>query len=315
MKEVKELVSVIIPVYNVEAYLNTCVESVINQTYRFLEIWLVDDGSTDQSAFYCDEWKKKDERIHVIHQINQGLSVARNVALDRCNGAWITFVDSDDVIADDYVETLLCIAKKYNVFVTQCGNEQLTEKVNNNDVYEQGVMQSRDFLLSSKYKVMAWGKLYHYNILETFRFPAGKIHEDVALTYKIVYEAKKIAYTDKELYFCNSRSDSINAKERYYVERLAILQFRKEQIEYYERMHEPELMNKAWREYAYDLLMHYNKVKRILKNNVIANRIKQAYRENFCKIRKVKGISCKTKILLWICYIIPEMWNIVMESY
>lgn len=308
-----DLVSVIVPIYNVKDYLDACVESIVKQTYKNLEIWLVDDGSTDGCTLLCDTWADRDSRIHLIHQNNQGVSAARNAALDVCGGEWITFVDSDDIIAEDYVETLLFLAEKYNVSISQCNNRLVYAEKKVKTVEEQGVMKSTDFLLSDKFKMMAWGKLYQREIFEKVRYPYVKIHEDVAVEYKVVYEAKRVAYTEKELYFCNVRPDSLNAKNRYYPERLAILEIIREQIMYFESKNEPELTNKAYRDYAYELLTHYNKVRLLLKDKKIATQIKQEYRNFFPKTKKVKGISEKTKILLRICYWFPTVWNCVIK--
>jgi len=309
--KMSDLVSVIVPVYNVECYLNACVESIINQTYKNIEIWLVDDGATDACPMLCDRWKEKDARINVIHQNNQGLSAARNIALDVCTGEWITFVDSDDNIAEDYIEVLLNLVKKYDVSIAQCNHCAKTSYVRKDIKYKQGVMSSVDFLLSNQYYTMAWGKLYRREIFENLRYPYGKIHEDMAITYKAVYEAKQIVYTEYPLYIFNIRVDSINAKNRYYLEKLAILQFLKEQVDFFELKKESELANKAYRDYAYELLSHYNKVKILLKNVKVSKEIKREYRRCFHKIRTVRGISGMTRLGLYACYFVPELWRCI----
>ena len=107
----KEFVSVIVPVYNVEEYMDACIYSIVNQSYHNLEILIVDDGSTDSCGEKCDRWANKDSRIKVIHQKNQGLSGARNTAIDVCKGEWITFIDSDDIVEQDYIKMLLELAE------------------------------------------------------------------------------------------------------------------------------------------------------------------------------------------------------------
>ncbi len=308
----QELVSVIIPVYNVEKYIDKCVESVVRQTYKNLEIWLVDDGSTDSSGESCENWKERDSRIHVIHQKNQGLSMARNNAIDICKGNWITFVDSDDIIDIHYVEELCGLALSYGTIIAQCGEKSLEEKGAEEGEIRRKRMESREYLLSHDFKAMAWGKIYHRRLFETERYPKGKIHEDVALTYKLVYAAKFIACTNKVLYFCNERADAINAEERFYKEKLVILQFYKEQIEFYGGKKERELEQQSIRNYGYELLIDYNKTKDRLHDMDIAKKIKEEYQTIFKKMIQDEKISVKTKWMLRICYYVPEFWKLIM---
>lgn len=303
-----ELVSVIVPVYNVEEYVDTCLRSITEQTYSDLEILVVDDGSTDSSGNRCDAWSRKDSRIRVIHQKNQGLSAARNAAIDVCTGDWITFIDSDDEVDRKYVEILLGLARKYNVSISQCLSADIQLSVQPQMQVESGAMDSRDFLLSDHYRTMAWGKIYERGIFAKARYPYGKIHEDVALTYKLVYEAGKIAYTKQVLYFCNVRPASINGSGRFYREKLIILQFYREQIEYYRQNEEVELEKKAIRSYAYELLKNYDKTKKILKEKQIASDIKTEYRQVWGRLRGDRKISLRSRALLAVCYVFPSLW-------
>lgn len=312
-KKVEQLVSVIVPVYNVEEYLDECIESIVLQTYKTLEIILVDDGSTDQSGKKCDEWREKDERITVIHQKNMGLSAARNSGIDKCRGEWITFIDSDDVVSLDYVACLYGLALKYEVLLAQCNRRDLQENKEQKDIFEKKI-NSCEFLLSSYYQTTAWGKIYKRELFEKERYPVGMIHEDMAVTYKLVYHVQNIAFTNKILYYVRQRTGSITHKGKFYRERLVVLQFNKEQIEFYEKKKEEELVRKGYRDYAYALLINYYKTKKILKDKKIALRIKKEYRRIYPKvIMEDKLISFKTKILLALCFFIPELWNIVIK--
>lgn len=303
------LVSVIVPVYNVENYMDKCLRSICGQTYQNLEILVVDDGSTDLSGKKCDEWSKKDSRIKVKHQENQGLSAARNTAIDVCSGEWITFVDSDDEVDEKYVEILLGLTEKYNVSISQCLSKDIKLPVRTQEKMESGVMDSRDFLLSDHYRTMAWGKIYKREIFTKARYPYGKIHEDVALTYRLVYESERVAYTNQILYFCNGRPNSINSSGKFYKERLAILQFYKEQVEYYREKKENTLEKATLRSYAYALLTNYYKTRKILKEKKIASRIKAEYREIWKSVKKDSGISLKSRGLLAACYVFPSLWE------
>lgn len=310
------LVSVIVPVYNVEQYVDECIDSIVRQSYRNLEILVVNDGSTDSCGMRCDKWAEKDSRIRVIHQRNQGLSAARNVAIDMCRGEWITFVDSDDVIGKDYVKILLGIANEYKVSISQCLSAPIKYVKTEERNIEQGVMESSRFLLSEQYRTMAWGKIYRREVFATSRYPYGKIHEDVALTYRLVYESECIAYTTKKLYFFHPpRPESINGSGRFYREKLVVLQFLKEQIAFYEERKEEELIKKAYRDYAYALLGNYGKTKKILKDKETALKIIKEYREiYFYAIKKDRVISSKTKVLLAICSVIPWVWQLFVKE-
>ena len=307
----EDLVSIIVPVYNVEQYLDACLCSIVNQTYGNLEIIIVNDGSTDSSGTKCEDWRNKDSRIRVIHEKNIGLSGARNNALDICQGKWITFVDSDDVVDKSYVEVLLELAQKYQVDVAQCESIKLNKKKEFIEI-ENGVMKSSEFLLSKWFRVSAWGKIYKRKVFESKRYPLGRIHEDLALTYKIIYESEKVAYTNRILYFQNVRDDSITSKSRFYLKRLDALIFRNEQVEYYKSKNEKKLIDRAIRDYAYELLEYHEKTKKILKRPDIAKRIHEEYRKLWGELKKDKEISGKTRITLGICCIIPEFWNITV---
>lgn len=310
----EQLVSVIVPVYNIEEYLDECIESIVLQTYKNLEIVLIDDGSTDLSGKKCDEWKARDKRIMVIHQENKGLSAARNKGIAISRGEWIVFVDSDDIVSLDYVAYLYMLAKTYKVQIVQCERGDLQGDNERENVIDKK-MSSRDFLLSFFYQTTAWGKIYKKILFEKERYPVGKIHEDMAVTYKLVYMAQNIVYTSKILYFVRQRTGSITRKEKFYKERLDILQFYKEQTKFYEERNEKKLVNRAYREYAYALLENYNKTKKSLKNKKIESEIREEYRKICLQVvSKDDVISYKTRVFLILCFFVPELWKIVMKN-
>ena len=209
------LISVIIPVFNVEKYIKRCVESVLEQTYRHLEIFLVDDGSTDTSGEICEHLKKKDVRIKVIHKTNGGLSDARNVALDIAQGEWITFIDSDDWVEKKYIECLYEKAVETNSqisignFVTTSG--AVGSKEQEKELYI--VMDNEEAILNLLYQkyytTSAWGKLYKRELFDEIRFPVGKLYEDVETIYKVFVGAERCVYTAKKLYYYFQRNESI----------------------------------------------------------------------------------------------------------
>lgn len=217
---IDNLISVIIPVYKVEKYLDRCVNSVINQIYRNLEIILVDDGSPDNCPVMCDEYAKKDSRIKVIHQKNGGLSAARNAGIEAATGAYIGFVDSDDYIAFDMYEKLLqaLVDSKADLaicnheFVDQHGNS-ITE-LNAYSPLVNGIFSNHQMFekLSEDgwwYYIAAWNKLYKRQLFERVRYPIGKIHEDTFVIHDIFYACNRIVTLENTLYYYVQREGSI----------------------------------------------------------------------------------------------------------
>lgn len=212
------LVSVVIPVYNVERYLNRCVDSVINQTYKNLEIILVDDGSTDNCGNICDQYLTCDDRIKVIHKKNGGLSDARNYGLDVAHGDYICFIDSDDFISNYYVEKMINAAIKNNSDICACnfkyidefGKEWIREE-KKEKVYSPEEAIRDIFTAFQHTEVMVWNKIYKRNLFadNRIKFPVGKIHEDNFTTYKLYDKANSISLINDKLYYYLQRSDSI----------------------------------------------------------------------------------------------------------
>lgn len=181
------IISVIIPVYNVEPYLRKCLDSVVNQTYRNLEILIIDDGSTDGSGRICDEYLV-DKRVKVFHTKNRGLSSARNLGLDEATGEWTGFVDSDDWIELDMYEFLLKKALEIGADVVECGvfkkYPDRTEKYLRRNAIMSG-NEALHALLDEELSETVWNKLWKQNCFKTIRFPEERIFEDIATTYKI----------------------------------------------------------------------------------------------------------------------------------
>ena len=208
MEEHNDLISVIVPVYKVEKYLPRCVDSIINQTYKNLEIILVDDGSPDNCGKICDEYAKKDSRIKVIHKENGGQASARNMALDIAKGEYIGFVDSDDYIKDDMYEELyfrlknsksdIACCGRFNVFEDNTENEQFTLS---EPLVMDGETAIRRTLMWDAMDSSPCDKLYKRSIFESIRYPAGKINEDTAIAFKLIEKADKIIHIGKPKYY------------------------------------------------------------------------------------------------------------------
>lgn len=212
------LVSIVIPVYNVEKYLRQCLDSAINQTYKNLEIFLVDDGSTDRSGQICDEYKKIDDRIIVIHKENGGLSSARNAALDLLKGKYIYFLDSDDFAALDMIETRVKFMEDYNVDIVMGTDysfygetENSTKHVlcdNKPEVFTR-IEAIKLMFLNKKLYHDAAGPLYKSVLFKEIRFPIGMLYEDFATSYYVVSNTNKVLWIDDRRQFYRLRVNSI----------------------------------------------------------------------------------------------------------
>lgn len=213
----EELISVIVPVYKVEKYLDKCIQSIVEQTYQNLEIILVDDGSPDICPGICDEWGMKDSRIKVIHKENGGLSSARNAGMAVAKGEYIGFVDSDDYIENNMYEKLYTIIKTEEADLAICNFDIVTER---GELIENGLL-IKDEVFSGKvgleklmqergwYYVTAWNKLYSRKIVEEMKFPVGKIHEDEFFVHRVFGKCSKIVSISQGLYKYVQRQGSI----------------------------------------------------------------------------------------------------------
>lgn len=201
------VISVITPVYKVEPYLRRCVDSILSQTFEDFELILVDDGSPDNCPAICDEYAAQDSRVHVIHQENQGLSAARNAALDylfsKGSSLWLTFLDSDDWIHPQMLELLYRAALEQNTLVSICDHQIVTDDIVW-ERYEQvpsACFESEQYYIEHNLNATtAWCKLYHKACFEQIRFPVGKVHEDEYTTYKILFQCKSVSVINVPLY-------------------------------------------------------------------------------------------------------------------
>ena len=218
----KPLVSVIVPVYKAEKFLDRCLNSLLNQTYRNLEIILVDDGSPDNSGKMCDEYANKDNRIKVIHQQNKGLSEARNVGLDICNGKYVAFVDSDDYIETDTYEDMVFCIERENVDICVCqwqyentdGKHVVSiEKINKDIFGKKSSFQFASFIYKGSYEngvvISACNKLFKRSIFENIKYE-GRLFEDDGICADLLNKAKDVFVMDKQYYIYCQNKDSIS---------------------------------------------------------------------------------------------------------
>lgn len=212
-------ISVIIPVYNVEDYLEACLLSVIDQTFTNLEIIIINDGSTDQSGVICDRFKETDSRIIVCHKVNEGLSVARNIGIGMATGELISFIDSDDTIRVDMFEILYNQMLEHNADLVFCDYYRKGKKIETtyrNDERIEARSFSGDQLLEMLFEQeycillpVAWNKLYKRDLFDSIRYPVGRYHEDEYVIHRILSKVKKAIYINQKLYGYQVREKSI----------------------------------------------------------------------------------------------------------
>lgn len=263
-----DLISVIIPVYNVKEYLKKSVESVLKQTYRNLEIILVDDGSTDGSADMCDAYAQRDERVIVIHKENQGAASARNAGLDIAKGKYIGFVDSDDYADKTMFEELYSLLKETAADISCCINKRIyREKWDNEPSEENVVLEGRDILTSfvdPAYRPhilkAVWDKLYAREIIGNIRFRIGQ-HEDGDFNTKVLCKTGRVAFCGKVLYYyLDERPGSVTntgISERIFTDRLPVLS---EQINDLRNVGREDLASRQEVMYYTEILSYYWKI-------------------------------------------------------
>ncbi len=213
-----DLISVILPIYNVEAYLRRCIDSVIAQTYTNIEILLVDDGSPDGSPAICDEYAARDERIRVIHKENGGLSDARNAGIREARGRYVTVIDSDDYVTKDYVEVLYTAIQKAGCAIAIGSHEAIYD---NGTVFDKSTGEDtvltpqetlRRILYDDGVDLSAWAKLYDKKLFDTVEYPVGRLFEDAATTYLLIDRADAVAFISKPIYKYMIRGNSITGQ-------------------------------------------------------------------------------------------------------
>lgn len=213
------LVSIIVPVYNIENFIEKCIKSLCEQTYQNLEILLIDDGSKDKSGYLCDTMGKKDNRIKVFHKKNTGLSDARNYGIKNASGKYLLFIDGDDTISKDMVEVLYVKITDNEADISACpfiyeysdGSTKNYEKIVRDCDYIMSNEEAVELLINKKYafRHIACNKMYKASLFGDVLFPVGKLYEDMGTVYKLISKAKKIVYTYNTYYYYYQRSNSI----------------------------------------------------------------------------------------------------------
>jgi len=315
-----ELISVIVPVYNVEKYLPACIESILCQTYSELEIILVNDGSPDKCPEICDEYAKKDSRVKVIHQSNQGLSSARNTGIDNSSGKYIIFVDSDDTIEPTMVEDLYTCVIKYNCSMAACGRKYVFEdgkvvcKVPDNIEkvfsFSDAIREMNTYFY---FDMSAWAKIYKRELFDNIRFPVGRLSEDFFIMYKLIALSQKVAYISKPLYNYLQRKSSISRNKNINHDFITAA---REQMEFLDKNY-PELAIIGHTAYAsanLTVLDFY------IKNGVDCpreklNEFRKAVRDNMEYIKSNKYLSKSKRIQFSLFLFSYHIYKLVFSIY
>lgn len=313
----EEKITVIIPVYNVEKYIGKCLESVLNQTYKNIEVIIIDDGTKDNSGIICDDYAKKDLRIKVIHQKNQGLSGARNTGLKTAIGDYITFLDSDDFIDEKMLEEMLLALKKNNADIVECGtiycNEDETyirENTKDEVKVYKNEYQIKELVFSGNITTTSWGKLYKKELFKDFEFPLGKYHEDTFTTYKLLHLSSKTVVLNQSFYYYRQVNGSImNSKFNIkHLDAVEAVVKRSQFIEkYYSKYKKYEYAN-----IVYSCCKVYERM--ILEdfcNKSIILKLQELIRENLIYFYFYSKSKKSTKIFASICFINMNLCKIL----
>ena len=314
----QELISIIVPIYKVEKYLNKCIESILNQTYSNLEIILIDDGSPDKSRDICDFYKNKDSRVKVIHKKNEGVSKARNIGLDISKGKYIMFVDSDDYIDKSMVKDLYKLITEQSADVAIGGVIDIDE--NNNQInmskkkatFTINQLEAIKELLDEKYfNSVCWGKLYKSNLWENKRFSKdSKIAEDLEILYEVFERVQKVVVnTEKCYYYYTIRQNSVTHQE-YNEEWKKAIEICRNIKEKTEKKY-PKMLESAIKKY---LNINIQCIQLIVKHSTDKSemeKLKKNVQPYFWKYLKNKKVMKKMKIKLIIIFVCPQILKFI----
>ena len=297
-----ELISVIVPVYKVEEYLDKCVQSIVDQTYTNLEIILVDDGSPDRCGDMCEDWAKKDSRIRVLHKPNGGLSDARNAGMEASTGTYTAFVDSDDWVSPDFIQTMYDAVRKSGAQIAGCNiylafTDKEPEACKGTGEIRICTTKEAitDILQYRGFRAVAWNKLYLSALLKGEKYPVGKHHEDEFFTYRIIGKAEKLAYVDKPMYYYLQRQGSI--MHSFTIKRLDALEAYLERLEYLKTAF-PDLYSKDKLSFCVACAVFYCQAQRCGDPSAAAikRKIKRLRRRVVITPKEAKDFSLKQRI-------------------
>lgn len=300
----KKLLSIIVPVYNVEKYIDKCIQSVLYQTYSNWELILINDGSPDNSPKICENYAEQDYRIKVIHKENGGVASARNMGIEIATGDYITFLDSDDYLHPEFINHLLNLAISNNADIVQCGflkgiDKEFPildskEKINSVDNY--------DIFLKGFAKIIVWGKIYKKYVIEGLPIPENKLFEDDFITWRWYFNAKKIIVTTRLLYYYTDNNESTMSN---YIKkpRLDFMDAYNERINFFKRINEKSMEDYSRIHFCKALLLTYNNNKLTKDQKIL---IINNFMKNWMQIKDSKVLKTSLKLLFNIFVLFPS---------
>ena len=302
-------ISVIVPVYKVEEYLHKCVDSILSQTFRDFELFLVDDGSPDNCGKICDEYAQKDDRIIVIHKENGGLSDARNAALDRMSGKYVTFIDSDDYVAPEHLDSLYTALTSTDSDMSVSNITTVTEYEENDSFYkpvEELTVLSGKEVFNTIYRPNAWAKLYKSSIFESIRYPVNRLYEDVFVYHDVLSKVNRLVLTGKNTYFYLIRNGSIIHQE-YRLSFTDIIDAVELRIKKLEELGLQELADEN-RPFIYSrvAVAYANLDDSVIENKKRLGEIKDIYDNEYSRLMKTAP-NIKQKFRYWLLYHFPNV--------
>lgn len=316
------MISIIVPVYNVEDYIERCIKSILDQSFREFELILVDDGSLDMSGKICDEYAKNDQRIKVIHKKNGGLSSARNEGIKVARGEYIGFVDSDDFINKDMYKILYRISKKYDADISVCDFEYISD---NKEVVgsiceskKNIVIYSNEEALNKLYSnenikfIVAWNKLYKKHLFSSIYYDINKSHEDEFIIHKLFYNANKIVSCSESLYYYYENYKSIMRVD-FNINRLDIIEAMKNRMEFFREKGLIELEYKTQNMYLYYFMPYYYITRKKLNNKNKLIELRKEFKKVYKYLLKNPKYNTKVKILWFIFFCSPSLYYFIMK--
>lgn len=311
----KPLISIVVPVYNVEKHLRKCVNSIVKQTYSNLEILLIDDGSTDKSGIICDELAGTDSRIKVYHKENGGLSSARNYGIDKTKGEFVGFIDSDDYIDSDMYQHLLSLIIDYNADISMCRNADVYNgRILPDNIQKTTIVadseKAIDLVLKGELaSVSAVNKLYHRSLFEKLRYPEGKTLEDAFVIVEILDACNRVVISTEKKYFYVHRGESITT-QKYSSKNLDAIEAYKKNYniikEKYPGIIETAEMRLCWAHfYVMDRIIYDNSA----ENEEIKNKIREYLVGNIHFIMRNKQFSKGRKLAAMLLKYSPQLYK------
>lgn len=309
------LVSIIVPIYKVEKFLNECIESIISQTYANIEVILVDDGSPDGSGIIADEWQKKDSRVKVIHKTNGGISSARNAGIKIAKGDYIFFVDSDDYIAPDCIEKLLEAVEEENADISSCKFYSFWQDA---CIIESRLPNERTIITPEVYLeriyiyglyTVVWNKLYKRHLFEDTLFEEGRLNEDAIIIAKLMTRVNKIVHLSEALYYYRQRKSGIMQGQKRDVIAASEIRWITDNIEEYSNDGREHLCKLAQKLY-FNKMLEYN----TLVSKQYRKEMKRKLLELKKELIKYPRFSFLTKTKIFVTAYIPGVYGRIYQS-